>query len=36
MMAFYILIYSIACIAVVIAVLMHWPNLDDPDDKSAR
>lgn len=35
-MAFYVLIYSIACIAALIAVLTHWPELDDPDDKRDR
>lgn len=29
MMAFYIAIYSIAIVSVTIALLMHWPKLDD-------
>ena len=29
MMAFFIMIYSTALIALVIALLMHWPKLDE-------
>lgn len=27
-MAFYVAIYSIAIVAVTLALLMHWPKLD--------
>lgn len=37
-MAFYIAIYSIAIVAVIMALLMHWPKLDDnhKDEDSDR
>jgi len=38
MMAFYIAIYFIAIVAVAIALMMHWPKLDDDhkDERSNR
>lgn len=33
MMPFYILVYSLAALALVVALLMHWPRLHDKDKR---
>lgn len=30
-MAFYVFVWSAAAVAIAIAVLMHWPKLENPD-----
>lgn len=35
-MAFYVAIFSMAAVAVLVAVLMHWPKLDDRPEQEGR